>query len=116
MQIETSGCSLTNTSKIEEKRIADIYPYVNINRLIFNEKYVELVEKYDSLGMDIPASEMVEKYTKLSFGLNCRSGFSYTRDVENPNWCIVEFQEIDHLLDISYEDLSTAILKAYGIK
>lgn len=119
MQIEKSGCSSMTTSNQKEKSpasISEINPFVHTCRLIFNEKYTELYEKYvEGLNMDIPESEMVEKYIKLPYSLNCRSMFSYTQDVENKGWVLVEFQEIEHLLEISYVDLTQAIFKAYGI-
>lgn len=115
VQQDSSSTNIYSINVDKIKPIAEIYPYIETHRIVFNEKYTELYEKYDALGMEIPKSEDVEKYIKIPYSLHGRAGFSFTQDMENDHWTLVEFQEIEHLLDISYKDLTNAVLKTYGI-
>ena len=89
-------------------------PFIDTYRLIFNPEWSVLYEKYESMNMEIPKSEEVEKYIKLPYSLNGYSNFSFTRDFELPNCTLIEFQEIEHLIDMKYEDLMDKILALYG--
>lgn len=91
------------------------YPFVDCHRLVYNQQYALVSAKYEDLGMEIPEDEEVEKYTKLPFSLNALTSFSFFADEENPNWTMLQFAEIDHLLDINYNELKTKICAVYGI-
>ena len=92
-----------------------IYPFIDTFRLVFNPKYTELYEYYDDLGMEIPETENVEKYIKLPYSLHGKSTFSFSKDIENENYTLVDFLETDILLEISYELLRDRVLKIYGV-
>lgn len=99
-----------------EKETAEIlYPFIECNRMIFNEEWIKINDKYETLGMNVPASEQVEKYTKLPFSLNGLMLFSFFKDEENPKCTVLDFQEVEYLIDVSYEVLRDKILAIYGI-
>lgn len=118
MQTEKSDCLSIVTSKGEEKNpVNNIkYPFIECNRLIFNEEWLKINDKYEALGMDIPVAEQVEKYTKLPFSLNGLMLFTFFKDEENPRWTVLDFQEVEYLIDLDYETLRDKVLKIYGVE
>lgn len=88
-------------------------PFISTYKLVFNPEYTKIYDKYESMNMPIPESEEAEKYLRVPFTMNGMGVFAFSRDLENKNWTFLEYPELEHLLEIPYEELKEKVLDLY---
>ena len=91
-----------------------INPYLNTYRLVYNPEWRKLSDKYEDMGMEVPEDCGISKYIKYPFSLNCAMLFTYFQDIEFPNCCVLEFEECDHLVELTYKQITDKILEIYN--
>ncbi len=116
MEQETPNYISTNVSSLNVVSNKVNFPFIECNRLIFNEAWLKVNDYYEGMNIPVPASEQVEKYLKLPFSLNGLMLFSFFKDEEMPECTTLDFQEVEYLIDIPYEILRDKILAIYGIE
>jgi predicted HD phosphohydrolase len=91
-------------------------PFIHTHKLVYNEEYSKISNKWEQLGLDIPNDELVPKYNKVPYSLNCYMMFNFFKDTEFPEMTFIEFEQYEHLLEVSYEEVKNKIIDLYTLE